>query len=83
LIRFLFKRINGLIRSIEAPVVPMKFAATDPMMSKMVFAIGVPSLSILIRMPPDAINKDASNEINWIYSIAACIGLCELSRMKM
>ena len=43
LTRTLFIRIHGRISTIEAPVVPMKFAATAPTARKATFTAGVAS----------------------------------------
>ena len=52
----------------EAPVVPITLAITEPKSSIATLSIGVDFLSTLIKIPPDATNRDASNAINERYS---------------
>jgi hypothetical protein len=51
--RYLFIRIHGRMSSIEAPVVPMKFASTAPMRRKTQFTTGVASPFTRMWIPPE------------------------------
>ena len=72
--RSLFNLMNGLIKSMDAPVVPMILEKTAPINNMTTFIIGFPFLSILMRIPPEATNKPVSREINWTYSKKAWTG---------
>ena len=61
---------NGRISSIEAPVVPMNEASTDPSASNPVFVIGVASRSPLSKMPPEITKSPARRTMNETYSSA-------------
>ena len=63
--------MNGRIRSMEAPVVPIRFEITDPTKSRMVLALGVPAKSVLMRIVPLATNSEARSAMNEKYSSAA------------
>ena len=54
----LFNRINGRIKSMEAPVVPIRLEIRAPITNKVTFANGVAFLSISISIPPEAIYKE-------------------------
>ena len=77
---FLFNRMKGLINNMDAPVVPIRLDIKAPVNSKRTLARGVDFLSTFIKIPPEAINKEASKEINWIYSAKACTGLWTFPR---
>jgi hypothetical protein len=63
----------GLIRTMEAPVVPRKFEMTAPMARRMTFAWGVDLPFILIWMPPDTMKSEPIRVIKLKYSKAVFI----------
>ena len=68
--RYLFMRSQGRINSMEAPVVPKRFARTAPMNRKTTFAIGVASPFTLIWMPPETTNSEPIKTMKLAYSVA-------------
>ena len=68
--------MNGLIRSIEAPVVPIILAITEPKSKIPALSQGVDFLLTLNNIPPEATNKELSRAINDRYSAAVCKRLC-------
>jgi hypothetical protein len=61
---------TGRIRSIEAPVVPMKDASTDPSARNTVLVRGVATRSPRSRTPPEITNSPARRTMNETYSSA-------------
>ena len=59
---------NGLIKSMLAPVVPIKLASIAPAKRKKVLAIGVAFKLIDNEMPPVIIYKEAIIKIKKMYS---------------
>jgi len=57
--RSLFALIKGLIRSIEAPVVPIKLAIMLPINKKIELTIGVPVKEPFISITPEKTKRDA------------------------
>ncbi len=68
LIRTLFIRIHGRISTIEAPVVPMKLAATAPTARKTTFASGVAPPLTLRWIPPATTKREPIRAMNEMYS---------------
>jgi len=67
--RHLFIFINGLMRTILAPVVPIKLAKIAPIIRIMEFKRGFPLPEILMTIPPEITNSEPRSIINEIYSI--------------
>ena len=62
-------RIKGLIKSIDAPVVPMIDARDVPIIRIDKFKIGDPLRFPVIKIPPDTVNNARSNTINGMNSL--------------
>ena len=63
-----FARINGLINSIDAPVVPIIDANNVPVIRKHKFKKGEPFEFPEISIPPDTVNNENKSTIKGIYS---------------
>ncbi len=59
---------TGLMRSIDAPVVPKIFAITPPINKNNVLFFGVPKISPDKNIPPLTINSEPSKTIKEKYS---------------
>ncbi len=68
LMRILFIRIHGRMSTIEAPVVPMRLAATAPMARNTTLSRGVASPFTLRWMPPATTNSEPMRQMNEKYS---------------
>ncbi len=58
------------MRSIDAPVVPSRFAITAPTAKKAQFTAGLPRNVPLRRIPPEIVNRDPSRTMKETYSSA-------------
>ena len=67
--RYLFMRIHGRIKIIEAPVVPKRLANTAPTARKTQFTSGVASPFTLMWIPPETMYKELIRTIKLTYSI--------------
>jgi len=81
-VRSALARSTGRMRSIAAPVVPMKLASTAPTARKRMLLRGVASGSPVTYTPPEIVNSAASSRMNEMYSCRVPPMLCRPSAPK-